>query len=388
MKFLPLVWAALMRKPLRTTLTFLSAIAAFMLFGMMLGLNASVRHVIEVARLDCIYVEGRFGDELPIAQREQLLKLPHVVKVGYWGWLNGYYRDPKNSVGALMLDREEPHIWSELPISDDQFRELRRVRTGLFVSQAAATRLGVKAGDNLPILTAKPSRSDGANFWPMKVLGIFHDLPTDPEGLIIGDYMYFEESSLLSERGKVNDFEVLVDDPANAVLVAKSIDRLFANSSNPTRSIPEKSLYESTTLSGIGVSDIGFITTATAAAGLFMMLFLIGNAIAQSVRERIPEFAVMKAVGYSNMAVVSLVWIEAAVPTTVGAAIGLLLAGSVSPLWPLFIPASWAIPIPMISPAVAGLAIFFAFVAAGLSALGPSLRLKRLNLVAALAGRL
>ncbi len=337
MKFLPLVWAALAHKPLRTALTFLSAITAFMLFGLMLGLNASVRHVIDVARLDCIYVEGRFGDALPMSQRAQLQKMPHVVDVGYWGWLNGYYRDPKNSAGALMLDQEEPRIWSELPISAEQFRQLRSVRNGLFLSQAAATRLGVKAGDNLPLLTAKPSRADGTNFWPMKVLGVFHDLPTDPEGLIIGDYAYLDDSSPLAERAKVSDFEVRVDDPANAVAVTRAIDALFANSSNPTRSIPEKFLYESTTLSGIDVSDIGFITTATAGAGLFMMLFLIGNAIAQSVRERVPEFAVMKAVGYPDAAVSFLILLEAALPTTLGAAAGLVLAGSVSPLWPLFI---------------------------------------------------
>jgi putative ABC transport system permease protein len=147
MKFFPLLWASLTRKPLRTGLTFLSAVMAFLLFGMMLGLNASVRHVIEVARLDCIYVEGRFGDELPLSQREQLLRLPHVVRVGYWGWVDGYYRNPKNSVGALMLDEQEPHIWTELPISAVQFQQMRRDRTGLFMSQASASRLGLSVGD-------------------------------------------------------------------------------------------------------------------------------------------------------------------------------------------------------------------------------------------------
>jgi len=73
MKFLPLIWSGLIRKPLRTSLTILSASAAFMLFGLTLGLDASVHRVIKIAHQDCIFVSGRFGDDVPIAQREQIL---------------------------------------------------------------------------------------------------------------------------------------------------------------------------------------------------------------------------------------------------------------------------------------------------------------------------
>jgi putative ABC transport system permease protein len=351
------------------------------------GLNANVRHAIDVARLDCIFSWGRFGDEVVLAQREQLLKLPHVRDVGYWTWLGGYYRDPKNSAGVLMLDPHMHRIWRELPLSDAQFDQLRTTRTGIFMSRSAAARLNVKKGDNFPLLTRTVSRKDGGNLWPLKVLGVFADLPTDPEGLIIGDYSYMAETRPLADMGKVDDFETLIDDPRNSAEVTKAIDRTFANSAHPTRSISEKSLYETATLSGIDVSDISAMTVGTAAASLFMMLFLIGNAIAQSVRERVPEFAVMRALGFPQIVIVGLVAAEAVIPTVLAAAGGLLLAAGLSPLWPKLIPSTWAIPAPAISPSIITLALALAAAMAALCAMLPSLRLARLNLVAALAGR-
>jgi putative ABC transport system permease protein len=386
MKFLPLVWSGLIRKPLRTSLTILSAVAAFMLFGLTLGLDASVHRVIKVAHQDCIFVSGRFGDDLPIALREQILKLPHVVRVGVWGWINGYYRDPKNFTGALMLDETEHRIWKELPLSDAQFQQLRTERTGVFISQVVANNLGLKAGSGLPILSVPSSRADGATAWPLRVLGVFPDVLTDPEGLIIGDYDYYEQSVQLRDRGKVN-YEVLIDDPTNATTVSRAIDKLFENSANPTHSYTEKSLYESATLSGIDVADIGAFTEGTAAAGLFMMLFLIGNTITQSVRERIPEFAAMKAIGFPDWGVMVLVLAEAAAPCLLGAVIGLGLAVSSAPVWPLVAPREWAMPKPDISPLVIGMATLFAVLIAGTCALVPSLRLKRMDLPSALAGR-
>jgi len=191
----------------------------------------------------------------------------------------------------------------------------------------------------------------------------------------------------LQDRGKVNTFEARVDDPGKAGEVSRLIDKLFENSSAPTRSIPEKTFYESGNLSGISVSDIGLVTNGTAAAGVFMMLFLIGNTITQSVRERIPEFAVMKALGFSDETVMMLVLAEATVPSLLGAAAGLLIALGLSPFWPSIIPTSWSMPAPSISPGVIALAILFSLLIAALCALIPSLRLKRLDVASALVGR-
>ena len=67
MKFLPLLWAALRRKTARTLLTLLSITVAFLLVGIMSGLNASFARLIESSRADRIVVTARYGVWFPIA---------------------------------------------------------------------------------------------------------------------------------------------------------------------------------------------------------------------------------------------------------------------------------------------------------------------------------
>ena len=83
----------------------------------------------------------------------------------------------------------------------------------------------------------------------------------------------------------------------------------------------------------------------------------------------------------------ALVMAEAATPCALGAVIGLGLAMSTAPVWPLVAPRDWAMPAPDISLAVIGMAVLFAVLIAASCALVPALRLKRMDLPSALAGR-
>lgn len=69
MKYFPLVWAALTRKPARAILTLLSVTVAFTLFGLMIGMNASLQRIMDLARRDIVFVNPRFGDDLPVSMR-------------------------------------------------------------------------------------------------------------------------------------------------------------------------------------------------------------------------------------------------------------------------------------------------------------------------------
>ena len=61
MRYPPLVWAALARKPARSILIFASAIIGFALFGLMAGVNAGFRHMADQARLDRLYVSSQLS---------------------------------------------------------------------------------------------------------------------------------------------------------------------------------------------------------------------------------------------------------------------------------------------------------------------------------------
>jgi putative ABC transport system permease protein len=165
------------------------------------------------------------------------------------------------------------------------------------------------------------------------------------------------------------------------VPISNSIERLFANSSTPVTATPERTLMENNIR---GTLDLEFVTYAVSAAALFMILFLTGNVLAQSVRERIPEFAVMKAVGFSDRGVFTLVLAEAAVICLLGAVLG-LAAAKASPM--LAEAVLQGGPTPLITYSVVAFALTSAVVVAAVSGLPAAWRVKRLEIAEALGGR-
>jgi putative ABC transport system permease protein len=139
-------------------------------------------------------------------------------------------------------------------------------------------------------------------------------------------------------------------------------------------------------VSNIGI-DIASVDRQVALAGMFMVLFLTANGIAQAVRERLAEFATLKTIGFSDRGVIGLVFAEAAVPCLLGAGLGVALAAGLSAVIPRFLPPGQGIPIPTMSAMVfVWAAICAALVAFASSAL-PALRLKRMDIATALSGR-
>jgi putative ABC transport system permease protein len=136
-----------------------------------------------------------------------------------------------------------------------------------------------------------------------------------------------------------------------------------------------------------GGLDMTGLAQDIALAGLAMILFLTANVIAQSVRERLAEFAVLKSMGFSDRVLVGLVVLEAAVPCMIGAAAGLALADSLTGQIPKLFPPGFGFPMPTMSAVVIVSAMLSAIVLAIASATLPALRLKRIDIATALSGR-
>ena len=77
-----------------------------------------------------------------------------------------------------------------------------------------------------------------------------------------------------------------IDDPRRADAVTKEIDGLFANSTNETTTQTEQA-FAASQIKQMG--DINFIVNSIVGAVLFTLLFLTGNTMMQSMRERIPD---------------------------------------------------------------------------------------------------
>jgi putative ABC transport system permease protein len=177
--------------------------------------------------------------------------------------------------------------------------------------------------------------------------------------------------------------QLLIREPEQAEETGRTIDEMFTNSVRPTRTTSQKAQMESNMR---GIVDMDFVSKAIVGAALLMLLVLTGNVMAQSVRERIPEFAVLKTLGFSDSGVFRLVLAEALLPCLVGAGLGLALAYFGAPLAYAVLPAGFNAPVPEIG-RVAIYALPTAFALAVISGLPAAYRMKRLPIADALAGR-
>jgi putative ABC transport system permease protein len=175
---------------------------------------------------------------------------------------------------------------------------------------------------------------------------------------------------------------ILLKDPERAAAFTDEIDRTFASSPNPTFTVTDKATEQN---GAIARFNIPLVTQGVSAAGLFMILFLIANAIAQSVRERVAEFAVLKTLGFSNAGVTALVFAEATFPCLLGAAAGFAIASALaSRIAGLSVLQKMAVAPPTLSLGVLATAFAFAALVAFASAVLPAWRIRRLDIATAL----
>ena len=384
MKYLPLVWAAVMRKPARAVLTLLSVMLAFTLFGLTIGMNATFDKVSAAARADRIYTGARFGGAIPRALVGEIERMPGVALVASNGFIGGYHQDLKDRAFVLMEDDQTGRVMTEWPVSPAQWEMLRKDRMGIIVSQRQAITRHLKPGDTFTIISPSNKKADGSTTWTFKVLSIAGDITYMTGGYMLGNYDYFDKARPPAEQGKVGQIVVQASDPGHTADLAQRIDERFANSATPLQSTTEKAALDINNNTGM---DIASVDRDIALSGMFMVLFLTANGIARAVRERFAEFATLKTIGFSGRGVIGLVFAEAAMPCLLGAVLGIGLAQVISIVMPLMLPPSQGLPVPTMSAMVlVWAAICAAFVALTSSAL-PALRLGRMDIATALSGR-
>ncbi len=378
MKFLPLIWSGIWRKPGRTVLIFLQVCVAFALFGVLQGLKTGVEHVIGEARADLLLVHGSLGlaDPLPLSLLEQIKSVPDVKVVAPVELFFATYQNPSQKMVIVALRPDENWLSAfTYTIAPEVVAAFGKTRTGAIIKVTLAKKYGWKVGDHIPLMSTA-AQMNGSTDWAFDVVGTYtdSDIGAGGDALLI-NYAYFDEARLAG-KGTVNHFNVAVIDPRLAVTVADEIGRRFANSSNETRTESLRELAQSQ-LQSIG--DLNFLIRAILSAVLVALLFATATMMMQSTRERIPELAVLKTLGFSDRAVFLFILAEAMAVFIVAAACGLALAMVVFPLASKIVP---GLSMPMLVVAT-GLAC--AALVAVISAWVPAVQAARLNIAAALA---
>jgi putative ABC transport system permease protein len=333
-KSLLLVWAALWRKPGATILIAAATTAAFTLFGLMIGLYETRQQMLDSARTDEIFVNLRYSDDpditgLPLSVGAQLERLDGVAAVGAYKWFGGYRANPQDQIWINTVSEGMEGARPDAPITPAQWRLLFSNPSGVLVTQEKARTLNLKAGDAFPITSQPGLRADGGRTWAFRVLAVVPEIPEFPDGIVMGNMHYIANAAPPAQKALGYAYWISIKDASRATQISAAIDRQFFNSATPTYSIPVKA--DALELAQSNVNKTGMVL-AVAGAGLFMILFLVGNAVARSVHERLPEFAVLHALGLRKSRLRRLVFMEAAAPCLLGAMLGTALAAALTRL--------------------------------------------------------
>ena len=323
MKFLPLIWANLTRKKIRTALTLLAIAASFFLYGLVQVLKTSLSAGVDVAGNDRLVIIHKVSliQPLPESYGPRIAQIPEVDAITHANWFGGVYKDPANFFPQMAVDAENYlGVYPELLLPADQKKAWLADRTGAIVGRATAQRFGWKVGDRIPIQGTIYRRPDGSG-WEFNLDGIYdgRDKGTDTSTLFF-HYAFLDESLPERWKGLVGWYVIHLSDPARAGAVAETIDATFANSPFETKTSTEKAFAK-----GFAdqIGSIGAISAAIAGMVFFTMLMVAGNTMAQAVRERTNELAVLKTLGFGRGKVLGLVLAESFSLAILGGALGL-----------------------------------------------------------------
>ena len=326
MKFAHLIWSNLRRKKLRTSLTLLSVMVAFILFGLLAAIQQALVGGVQMANADRLIVRHKVSiiQLLPESYKARMDRIPGVDFATHQTWFGGIYQDPKNFfMQNPVVPEEFLKIHPEIILPPDQMQAWLQTRTGAIVGRKAAERFHWKIGDKVPIRSTIWSQTDGSQTWTFDIVGIYDgkdkNIDTTP---LFFRYDYFDEARR-GGKGQVGWFTIRIKDPSQAAEVAKLVDAEFENSSAETKTEPEGAFIQGWAKQ---IGNIVFIVAAILSAVFFTILLVTGNTMAQAVRERTGELGVLKAIGFTNAQVVLLVLAESCLLTVLGGVVGLGLS--------------------------------------------------------------
>ena len=329
MKFLPIVWRNLLRRKFRTFFTIGAIFFAFLLFGVLMAIRSAFSMGVEMAGQGRLMVIDKVSiiNPLPASYENQVRQIEGVTDITHANWFGGYYQDVRNQFATFATD---PESWlrvypKEFSLPDDQKKAWIADRTGAIVGADTAKKYGFKVGQRVPIQGTIYRRPDGGP-WEFTIDGIY-DSPikgADKTNLIF-NYQFLRETipEQSGFRDRYNWYVFTISDPDRAPEIAAKIDAMFANSPSETKTNTEKAFVSDWAKQ---VGDIGKIMMWIVAMAMFTILLVAGNTMAQAIRERTNELAVLKTLGFGEGRILSLVLLESIAIAIVGGGLGLALS--------------------------------------------------------------
>jgi putative ABC transport system permease protein len=325
MKFIPLIWKNIWRRKFRTTFTLLSIFIAFVLFGILMTIRHSFSFGVEIAGADRLVLIHKISliMPLPVSYQPRLQQTPGVEIASHQTWFGGIYQDPSNFFANIAVV-PEPFLktYPEFVLPPEQKAAWLEDRQGAIIGRDLAGRFGWKIGDRIPLTAPIWLPKGGGTTWEFNIRGIYDGGDMVDKTQMFFRYDYLDENRAQGE-GQVGWYVVKISDPNQAVDLAHRFDEMFANSAAETKTTTEKGFVEGFAKQ---IGDISSIMIAISSTVLFMFGLVAASTMAQSVRERTAELAVLKTLGFSGPTILGLVLTESLFIAFTGGLLGLGLA--------------------------------------------------------------
>jgi putative ABC transport system permease protein len=378
MHFFKLILRNALRHKLRTSLTVLGLVVAFLSFGLLQTIVDAWYAGAEGAAPDRLITRNKVSlvVPLPLHYREKIRAVEGVKTVGAANWFAGVYQDPKNFFPQFAVD-PVPYfsMFPEYRIDPDEFRAFMRDRKGAIVGRKLAQTYGFKVGDAVPLKgTIFPGN------WEFVVRAIYDagEVKTDTSQFFFHwDYLNETMRQRAPQRAnQVGIFIVSVADVDRAAVVSEAIDQQFRNSIAETLTETEQAFQigfvKQTEAIVIAIRIVSFVV-------IFIILAVMANTMAMTARERMREYATLKALGFGPAYVAKLIFGESLGIAVVGCAIGIGLtfpigdwfAKKMGTLFPVF----------EVSGETIGLQVACALAVGSIAAALPALRAARVRIV-------
>lgn len=332
MRFVHLIWSNLKRKKLRTILTLLSIMVAFVLFGLLSSIKQALTGGVSIAGQNRLVVRHKVSiiQLLPASYKERMERIPGVALATHQTWFGGNFKqEPKVFfMQNPVVPEEFLDMHPEMILPPEQKKAWLETRTAAIVGRTTAERFHWKIGQKVPIFSPIWRQADGNQTWDFDIVGIYDAKEKAADTMsFFFRYDYFDEARV-GAKGQVGWYTIRVKDPSQAAEIAKLVDREFENSDAETKTDAEVAFARSWANQ---IGNIALMTAAILGAVFFTILLVTGNTMSQAVRERTGELGVLKAIGFTNTQVLLLVLAESCLIAILGGVLGLGVACLIVP---------------------------------------------------------
>jgi putative ABC transport system permease protein len=313
-----LVLRNLFRHPLRTVLTTLSIALSVFLVCAVLTLPGALDAILERTASNVrISVHHKAGLTywLPFAFVHKVRGVPGVAGVNHYSWFGGIYDEPKNLFPNFAVDPDTiADVWPDYGIDPAALERFRRTRNGALVGEQTFRKFGWRIGQEITLRgTVFPVDLT------LQIVGIIPSLNGNSIVLWFNRKYLEEAMESFNRFASVGMIWVRADRPEHVDAVMRAIDDLFRNSEAEIAAETEKSFISSFFSSFQSfvrvILVVGFLVVGA-------VVLIAANTSAMGVRERTPEIAVLKSLGFRRRPILLGLVAESTLQALLGGVIG------------------------------------------------------------------